>query len=47
MGSWCQRVADPLGVYRRALELAPGTISTDGLCPACSALALARIKGPT
>ena len=42
--AWCNRVANAQGEYVSAQELAPDTVVTDGMCPPCGRLAMARIS---
>jgi hypothetical protein len=41
--AWCKRVANAQGDYVSTLQFAPETVVTDGMCPACGRLAMARI----
>ena len=41
--AWCKRVANAQGEYVSSHELAPDTVVTDGMCPACGRLAMARV----
>jgi hypothetical protein len=41
--AWCHRVADTRGEYVVSHELAPDTVVTDGMCPACGVRAMARV----
>jgi hypothetical protein len=41
--AWCKRIANAQGTYVSMRELAPDTVVTDGMCPACGELAMARI----
>jgi hypothetical protein len=41
--AWCNLVANAQGEYVSSHELAPGSVVTDGMCPACGRLAMARV----
>ena len=41
--AWCKRVANAQGEYVASQELAPDVVVTDGMCPPCGGLAMARV----
>jgi hypothetical protein len=41
--AWCSRVADSESIYRVMPNASRSTATTDGMCPACAATALAQL----
>jgi hypothetical protein len=41
--AWCSRVADSERIYRVVTDAPRSTVTTDGMCPACAATALAQL----
>jgi hypothetical protein len=41
--AWCSRVADCQSIYRVMPDAPRSTVTTDGMCPACAARALAQL----
>ncbi len=41
--AWCNGIANAQGEYVSSRELAPDSVVTDGMCPPCGRLAMARI----